>query len=453
MNTRRLPLHRRCLTGATALLFVSSAALFAGDVDAPQKPLGSSGPPSIDTVAAAPAAPSPAIDGASAPPGEPHLGLLDSLWEALSEGDVLLNLRARAEIVEQDGTDTAQAYTERLRLGYETGSFHGFSLLAEFEDIRSADESLYNAAGLNGEPNKAMVFDPEDTELNQFLARYKSEYVNVVAGRQRLLLDDHRFVGNVGWRQNEQTFDAYTVSSTRIPDTSLLYSYVDDVNRIFGPDSGRDFESDSHLLNASYSGLPVGKLTAYSYFLDFPNADANSSNSFGARLTGSQEVASDFDLRYAAAYAYQVDAANNPNDYEAHYYSAEGVIAKKGLGRLGVGYEVLGSDHGNFAFRTPLATLHKFSGWTDLFLVTPPDGLEDVYILAGVDLPFGIQSLAVYHFFFSEDRSRDLGGEIDAVMSKTFADRVTVLGKLAIFHSESELPKTQKFWVQVELKI
>lgn len=117
----------------------------------------------------------------------------------------------------------------------------------DFEDIRFADYELYNAAGLNGEPDKAVVADPEDTELNQFLARYETEYFTAIAGRQRVILDDHRFVGNVGWRQNEQTYDAYTLKSNWVPDIDLFYSYVDDVNRIFGPESSRDFRADSHL--------------------------------------------------------------------------------------------------------------------------------------------------------------------------------------------------------------
>ena len=397
-------------------------------------------------------APEPVVSDAAAAELAANRSFVDTLTEALIGGDFKLNLRLRGEIVEQDGRDTAQAYTGRLRLGYGTKPLYGLSLYAELEDIRSADEDLYNAAGLNGEPQKAVVADPEDTELNQAFVRYENPYVGATVGRQRTILDDARFVGNVGWRQNEQTYDAYTLTSDWIPDTSIFYSYVDDVNRIFGPDANRDFESDSHLLNASYSGLPIGELTAFAYFLDFRNADANSSNSFGVRLSGSQEVAESCSLGYTASYAHQVDAADNPTDYDADYFLVEATLSKKGLGRLGVGYEVLGSDSGDFAFRTPLATLHAFNGWADLFLVTPNEGLEDLYFLAGADLPLGLKSLVVYHMYFSHNRSRDFGGELDAVVSKKLNEHISILGKLAVFHSDSELPKTQKYWLQMELK-
>ena len=375
-------------------------------------------------------------------------GVLDQIVDALVGGKPTLDLRIRMELVEQERTDTAQAFTERLRIGYGTKPVYGLSLYADFEDIRSADDRLYNAAGLNGEPDKAVVADPEDTELNQFLARFESEWVEAIAGRQRITLDDHRFVGNVGWRQNEQTFDAYTLRSNWIPDTTLFYSYIDDVNRVFGPDARRDFESNSHIVNASFKRWKPAQLTVFLYALEFPNARVNSSNSFGLKLTGALDFSSGTTLGYAASYAHQVDARKNPNDYRAHYAFFEGTIAKQDLGKLGVGYEVLSSDSGDFAFRTPLATLHKFNGWTDLFLVTPNDGLEDLYFLAELQLPWDIRSLAVYHLFFSESRSRDLGGEIDAQIMRKFGEHVSVLAKLAIFHSDSELPDTQKFWIQ-----
>ena len=84
-------------------------------------------------------------------------------------------------------------------------------------------------------------------------------------------------------------------------------------------------------------------------------------------------------LLYRAEYATQSDYADNPADYSTDYYALEGGIAAAGL-TAKVGYEVLGSDNnGTASFKTPLATLHKFNGWADKFLVTPAAGLEDLY--------------------------------------------------------------------------
>jgi hypothetical protein len=38
--------------------------------------------------------------------------------------------------------------------------------------------------------------------------QYATKALDLTLGRQRINLDDQRFVGSVGWRQNEQTFDA-----------------------------------------------------------------------------------------------------------------------------------------------------------------------------------------------------------------------------------------------------
>ena len=90
----------------------------------------------------------------------------DILKTMVTEGKVTLNIRARAEIADQDGKQTSQAYTERTRLGFTTGEYNNFYAHIDVEDIRAADDSLYNAAGTNGQPDKTVIADPEDTELN-----------------------------------------------------------------------------------------------------------------------------------------------------------------------------------------------------------------------------------------------------------------------------------------------
>ncbi len=56
-------------------------------------------------------------------------------------------------------------------------------------------------------------------------------------GRQRINLDDQRFVGNVGWRQNEQTYDGFRVVNKSIPNLTVDVTYFDQVNRVFGKES------------------------------------------------------------------------------------------------------------------------------------------------------------------------------------------------------------------------
>ncbi|MEM6853190.1 MAG: alginate export family protein [Planctomycetota bacterium] len=364
--------------------------------------------------------------------------------DALMSGTVKLNVRGRAEIVDQDNLDTAQAYTVRTRLGYLTQEFEGFQFYVEMEDIRTPDDDLYNdgpgesTAGLN----RAVVADPEVTELNEAWVQYSNAELaglKVKGGRQTINLDDQRFIGAVGWRQDNQTFDAVRAStSLGIDGFDLTGGYIGGVNRIFGEEADFD-DTEIVFVNGSYKIKDVGKLTGFGYFLDIEDSAANSSDTFGVRLTGSKPIGDGgMALAYAGSFAFQTDTGDNPNDYDAQYYAIDLGLKVPEFGTFGVGYEVLGSDDGNFAFRTPLATLHKFNGFADVFLVTPNDGLEDFYVYYGIPFPkeWKMKGKLVYHYFSGNDSIGDFGHEVDAVLSKKLSSNVTLLGKLAVFESK-----------------
>lgn len=382
----------------------------------------------------------------------------DILKTMVTDGTVSLNIRGRAEIADQRGLETSQAYTVRTRLGFTTGEFNGLNFHIDMEDIRAADDSLYNAAGLNDQPNKTSIADPEDTELNQLYANFKLEDFNssMRFGRQRIKLDDDRFIGNVGWRQNEQTFDAFRFDSALCEQVDLTYAYIWDVNRIFGPDADRDFESDSHVVNLSYDDETFGKLTGFAYLLEFEDestAAANSSHTYGLRYEATRELKGDPEgpkLNYVLSWANQTDAGDNPANYSADYYLIDVKYVENGW-YAGGGYEVLGSDDGTGSFRTPLATGHAFNGWADVFLVTPADGLEDLYVYIGGDLPGGFKGKAAYHWFDPNEGSADFGDEIDLVVSKQLSENAELLTKYAYYDGDGAFADIARFWLQLTL--
>ncbi len=383
-----------------------------------------------------------------------------SLEDAVLGGTFDLNLRVRAEGVDADGTEDALAITERLRLGYGSKTYNDFSFYIDFENIQALDDDRYNAAGLNSNPTKATVADPEVTELNQgYLNYHRSDLgFNGRFGRQRIILDDARFVGNVGWRQNEQTFDAASFSLTLPYDVEAQYGYLWHINRVFGQSTGTaptsDFESDSHLFNVSATDETLGTLTAFAYFLDFDNAPTNSSDTFGLRYNQSLALSYEYSLAPVLSYAYQEDNSANPTDYEADYYLAQVSLEKNEVGTIGVGYEVLGSDGGAMAFRTPLATGHAFNGWYDAFLTTPGYGLQDLYIFASTTLPCGTVAKIYGHHFSQDVGGMDLGDEVDAVLSRKLSDHVSVLAKYSHFNAKAPTTASDgdKFWLQAEIK-
>lgn len=385
------------------------------------------------------------------------------LLEAFAQGKFNVNLRARYEFVEQDNlADRSNAGTLRTRFGFTTAPVQGFQAMVEAEHIKALDADSYNAAGANGQPTRPVIADPETTELNQAWLSYS--YTNLATaqvGRQRLVLDNHRFVGDVGWRQNMQTFDAASLTLAPAEGFKLFYGYVWEVNRVFGdvsglPPANLDFASDSHLLNLAFTGWEYAKLTGYTYLIDLENAAGftSSSATYGLSLTGSAPVSDRVQLDYKAEFAGQSDYADNPQSYDTIYYNLEvGANVKPFL--LGAGYEVLGSDHG-VGFKTPLATLHAFNGWADVFLNTPGDGLRNGYAFAQVTLPKEIPLRIGYHKFDADTGGADYGQEIDVVLSKRFGKHWTALVKYAHYFGEdpvSGLPAdtdVQKFWAQVE---
>jgi len=369
--------------------------------------------------------------------------------EIFGGGKVDINIRARYEGVDQSNDRDANALTIRTRLGFTTKAYNGFKGRFQVTNTTALDGDAYNQAGLNpGGADRAVVADPEGTDLNQAWLGYTWKATDFLLGRQRIVLDNARFVGDVGWRQNQQTFNALYIKDTTFDGWSLHYGYLSQINRVLGEGHpAGTWDSQSHILNASYDGFSIGKLTGYGYLLEFDNAAVNSTSTFGLRLAGTHPVGS-VKLSYKAEFASQSDYQNSPLDYSANYYLADlGVVMD--WGTVGAGYEVLGSGDG-VGFKTPLATLHAFNGWADQFLVTPSDGLKDLYIKVKASLPWELSFLGVYHDF-DADTGEKYGSEIDLAISRKFGDTLKGLIKFADFSSDRDSrPSVTKLWAQVE---
>ena len=367
--------------------------------------------------------------------------------------DAGVNVRARYEHVDQDNiVEKADAVTARLRLNYRTGSWKGLSAFAEYDHVFHLLSDFNSGAGTS--PDKGqypVVADPKGSDLNQLYIDYAaSEKSSLRFGRQRILLDNQRFVGGVGWRQNEQTYDGLTFTTSAISKTKLQYSYVGYVRRIFGERvaAGKN-NVDTHLLNAKISLTDNWSLTPYYYYIDNQDVAAFSTGTAGARLAGSFAAGDSGKINLVAELATQSDVANNPVNYDAQYAHIDAAwVLGNGL-TFGLGYESLGGDATmpGMMFRTPLATLHKFQGWADRFLTTPAQGINDVYVTAKAKA--GKWNLtSVYHDFSAEAVSGDYGTEFDVSAGTKLNENYSILFKGAFFSSDSTaFPDTNKFWI------
>jgi hypothetical protein len=388
----------------------------------------------------------------------------EKVTEALTNGKVSYDLRWRFEHVDQDGfRNKAKASTARLRLGYNTGTFFGLSAFAEFEGIFEVGADSYNSTD-NGKTNYPVVADPEEEELNQgYLAYTKEGRVSLKLGKQRIKLDNDRFIGNVGWRQNEQTFDAFTAVGHLNKKTTLKLGYINNVNRIFGEhhsDPARaDVDTSFPWAHVAHE-FPLGTVAGYTHFIEIEDAPLTSHRNIGARFIGSHKFSDQTTLHYTAEYADQTDYEDGASIVDAEYYLAElGLTARKITYK--VGYEVLGGD-GEYGFATPFATLHAFNGWTDRFLATPVDGLEDLYLLVTRKWK-GCKLLAVYHDFSADDGGGDFGDELGLLATRKLGKHFDAGIKYATYDADDSeyfaalptrsisLQDTDIFWVWMRL--
>ena len=375
----------------------------------------------------------------------------DSITEAFTGGTPYVDLNLRFESAQEDNAlEDATALTLRTRFGYKTDTYKSFSVVAEFEDSREVfsvnDFSVPPAGVRAGE--FTVIADPETTELDQGYLQYSSNGFTAKLGRQVIALDRQRHIGHVGFRQDRQTFDAVSLTYTPIESIKLIGAQLKQRNRLFAEEG--DIDSEDTLLNAAFT-TSFGKFVAYAYLLEEGDT-ANSLDTVGLSFSGSAAIGGNKFL-YEADFASQ--EANDTVDTE--YVLLEGGFAFNGI-TAKVGYESLGSDDSAGSFSTPLATIHKFNGWTDQFIVTPAQGLIDTYVSVTGKLVGG-SWLVIYHSFESDEDAvggfDDLGDEINLQYVRPFGKNYLVGAKYGDYSVGDEVfgkVDTNKFWLWLNAK-
>jgi hypothetical protein len=380
---------------------------------------------------------------------------------ALLQGTPYLKMRLRYEYVDQDSSpNDAHALTVRTRVGYRTGTFFNFQALAEVENTHAfSDDYNVPLASPYGprDPSRPNVWDPEVTHLNQLMLDYSLPFnTRVRLGRQKVILDDARFIGSVGWAQNEQTFDAVTVQSEALPNVRLFYAYFARAMNYYGSDK----DMNSHVINANRSwignvpllGHTWIKLAGYGYLLDFEEDKGTDTKTFGIFMEGDSHIVHRARLRYHLQYASQKDYEDSQS-IDTDYYRLE-LGSQFSRFAVTLGYEVMTSDRGLSAFQTPLSwgyndkngylgMPHTFNGWAHKFLKIPADGLEDLFLSLETTLA-GIRLRMEYHDFSSERGDTRYGTETDVMAIKQLSRHFTVGLKYANYRAEGFSEDTTK---------
>lgn len=363
------------------------------------------------------------------------------------------DLRLRHEAVDDAGfARRADATTARLRAGLRLAPAPGWTLLLEGEGVAGAGR--YNS-GANGKTAFPTVLDPTSAELNQAWIGWTHGRGGVIVGRQRIALDNQRWVGSVGWRQNEQTFDAVELRWRPTAALAVRYDWLDKVHRVASDRAlaplARTRDLDTHLLNVAWT-RGAQQWVGYAYLHDDRDVASASTATYGLRWTGSR-VREGRGFGWTAEAARQQDHARNPARFDHAYWLLEPTWTQRGI-TARAGWEHLGGD-GTTAVQTPLATLHAFNGWDDQFGTTPAKGLDDRYLGLGGKTGRGrlagkLAWAVAWHDYRADVGSLRYGREWNASLGVPLPGGLAGLVKVADYRAESFARDNTKVWLQVE---
>jgi hypothetical protein len=390
----------------------------------------------------------------------------NSLSEAITDGKYKANFRLRYENVDQEGkAENAEAFTLRSLIGYETKAFHGFSVNAEVYGVSPLNDNYNDLDKGVTSPSRAKypaIADPEEYDFHQLYIQWANTENNVKLGRQGMILDDWRFVGDVRFRQNWAVFNGLSFMNKSLSNTAVNLAHYAQVKQI----TTKIQDADIEIANVKYAITPTTSLTGYGYLIDWNGSamKASSNKTFGLRLDGSQKVDGQWKVLYTAEYAKQDNYKDGSNLIDNYYYRA-GAGAGYGDWFVRVDQEKLSGNADGKAFQTQLGTNHLFQGWADVFLVTPNEGIKDTMLIAGGKL-MGATIKSEYHWINSDRNFTKVGGgtgdkygiEFDLGVYYTFTKQISSSMEYANFKEDDKYlakagnprkPDIEKIWLTV----
>jgi hypothetical protein len=354
--------------------------------------------------------------------------------EALRDGTVSGSFRASFENsdLENNGTNQAIGLTVQSRLNYRTADGYDWQLFAQVQDVSPLVD---NYAPEN--PGFDRINDPNETSMHQVYLDYKGLSSTLVRlGRQEIILNNARLIGNILWRQGAQSFDAGLINHQFTDGISIKAAYVNQVKTAL--DTRIDLNHMA-ILQSTFSPASWIRISPYWIGLDSKNggpAGRGDKATYGIRWTGSlNKVGYAFDYNQQTEYA---DATQGGGQM----YNVS--LSRKFSGlKLRANYSFLeGQDGNDRSFDTLFSTAHKFNGWTDQFFRTNhaggglPRGLVNWFVQAGTALPGGVKFLVRYHQHQQETRSQNYGTELESVVKKKFYDDLKGLVKFAQYNAD-----------------
>jgi len=335
-----------------------------------------------------------------------------------------------------DNTSPGQQFSVRTRVGYRTDTLFNTAAYVQLHNVSNVMEqySFTRNGKTYGNLGRDVIADPDGSRFQQAYLDFTWVPDTLIRiGRQDIILDDARLMGDIDWRLNGQSFDAVSITNTSLQDITLYAAYVQKVNTIFLDSLDLD---GFYLFNAAYSGIKNHTISLHTYLLDTESTadSARDSATYGFRIAGNTAP-----FNYYLDYSHQSDFADG-KDHSANMLNLYVAGKINDMFTLGAGYSYIsGQDGSDRPFDTLFSTAHKFNGFADQFLGTNGgnlrDGLHDYYVQATTQA-FGAKLVLAYHYFdTTEDDFFDgtYGDEFNALLIKPLADNLNFIVKYANF--------------------
>lgn len=341
----------------------------------------------------------------------------------LNEGTLSAEVLLGYEYSDLDNaTKAAQGLITRTRLKYQTANFEGFDALVQAQYIGPISDNYSYPGG--GDANYDVIADPEDFRLHQVYLAYTGYDSHARVGSQEIILDNARFIGNVGWRLNAQSFNAGSIKNESVENLKLYYAYADSINTILGD---INHKRQYHMLNGEYKLGESNQISGFAYLQRNDVAvQSDKLDTYGLRAWGKNGK-----ISHDAMIALQRDA---------YYGSVFGEFDIDAVD-VGAGVEYISGGVGNEQFQTLNGTGHKFNGWADQFLGTGgglPGGLLDIYGQVSVVAIEKLKLMGVAHYFNTAETTPggfdgNYGYEFDALAKYPVCKNFDVLAKVAYY--------------------
>lgn len=265
-----------------------------------------------------------------------------------------------------------------------------------------------------------------------------TDWLALKSGRQELIYDDQRLLGNVDWVQQARSHDAAVLKFSKSGwQAHLGAAYNNESEKIFGtPYTLANYRTLTYLwVNKTFKE----KFTASIMAITDGFHSTDSAQDLHYRLTAGPHLAfKSGDFNATGTFYYQAGKDIFGTNISAYMF-AVGAFYKAGDFTFGVGLDYLsGTDALDTendkarTFNTLYATNHKFYGYMDYFLNVPAHtaggGLGDIYAKLKYSFSDKTALALDYHYFMlsnnvidismlTEAIDKGLGSEIDLVFN------------------------------------